>query len=64
MRIIRRHVFEYQISQNGAVLVETFKGAVYFYPAIDILVYKNIIFCTGGIVALEFIRDITKGLKL
>lgn len=64
LRIIKHYPFGYQIDQNGAVLFKTVKGTVHFYPAINILVFKNIIFRTGAKGILAFIKDITKGRRL
>lgn len=61
LRILKCHPFVYQIDQNGVVSFKTFKGTVYFYSAINILVFKNIIFRTGAKGALAFVKDITKG---
>ena len=64
LRILKYHPFVYLIDQDGVVLFKTFKGTLYFYSAINILVFKNIIFRTGAKGALAFIEDITKGRKL
>lgn len=64
IEIIKQCEFEYRVDQNGVVSFETFKGTVYFYPAINILVFKNMDFRAGGKDVLAFIKNITKSLKL
>lgn len=64
LRILKYHPFVYQIDQSGVVSFKTFRGTLYFYSAINILVFKNIIFRTGAKGALAFIKDITKGRRL
>ena len=64
LRILKYHPFVYLIDQDGVVLFKTFRGTLYFYSAINILVFKNIIFRTGAKGALAFIKDITKGRRL
>ena len=64
LRILKYHPFVYLIDQDGVVSFKTFRGTLYFYSAINILVFKNIIFRTGAKGALAFIKDITKGRRL